>query len=127
ISYLQFSGALMLNNLSGTSGQFLTSGGAGTAPTLTTFDTTNISNFYQKVQSLFSATAPVTYSNGLIGITQASASTNGYLSSTDWNTFNNKASTANTWALGGNSVSSVQNLGTTTNFDFPLITNNSEV
>jgi predicted heme/steroid binding protein len=30
---------------------------------------------------------------GTIGITQASASTNGYLSSTDWNTFNNKQNT----------------------------------
>ncbi|MGN6618354.1 MAG: tail fiber domain-containing protein, partial [Ilyomonas sp.] len=30
------------------------------------------------------------------------------------------------WALGGNSVSSVQTLGTTTNFDLPFITNNTE-
>ena len=41
-------------------------------------------------------TAPITggtiTGEGTIGITQASASTNGYLSSTDWNTFNNKSS-----------------------------------
>lgn len=30
------------------------------------------------------------------------------------------------WALGGNSVASAQNIGTTTNFDFPIITNNGE-
>lgn len=30
------------------------------------------------------------------------------------------------WALGGNSVSSMQTLGTTTNFDLPFITNNTE-
>jgi hypothetical protein len=30
------------------------------------------------------------------------------------------------WALGGNAVGSVQNLGTTTNFDLPFITNNVE-
>jgi hypothetical protein len=42
-----------------------------------------------------SGTAPITYNSttGAIGITQASGSTNGFLSSTDWNTFNNKQST----------------------------------
>jgi hypothetical protein len=38
-------------------------------------------------------TAPITTTGGLtptIGITQATTSTDGYLSSTDWNTFNNK-------------------------------------
>ena len=57
-----------------------------------TMDTTYISNFYSKVRSLFSATTPITFSNGQIGISQATTSTNGYLSSTDWNTFNNKLS-----------------------------------
>ncbi len=42
--------------------------------------------------------APITggtiTSTGTIGITQSTTSTDGYLSSTDWNTFNNKASTA---------------------------------
>ena len=57
---------------------------------LTSIDTTNIANFSSKVRSLFSSAAPITYSNGLIGITQATTSTDGYLSSTDWNTFNNK-------------------------------------
>ena len=56
-----------------------------------TMDTGFIGNFSTKVRSLFSTTAPVTYSNGLIGITQANTTTNGYLSSTDWNTFNSKA------------------------------------
>jgi hypothetical protein len=39
-----------------------------------------------------SGTAPITYnsSTGAIGITQASGSTNGFLSSTDWTTFNSK-------------------------------------
>ena len=130
---------------------------------LSTIDTGNIANFSGKVRSLFSGTAPITYSNGVIGISQASATTNGYLSSTDWNTFNNKLSTIDTtnianfylkvrslfsagsgitydkvngtisysgslagWLLGGNGVTAVQNLGTTTNFDLPFITNNTE-
>lgn len=42
--------------------------------------------------------APITggtiTSTGTIGITQSTTTTDGYLSSTDWNTFNNKASTA---------------------------------
>jgi len=39
-----------------------------------------------------SGTAPITYNNttGAIGIAQATTTTNGYLSSTDWNTFNGK-------------------------------------
>lgn len=42
--------------------------------------------------SSLTGTGPITYSSGTtsIGITQASSTTNGYLSSTDWNTFNNK-------------------------------------
>ncbi len=45
-------------------------------------------------------TSPITggtiTSAGTIGITQSSASTDGYLSSTDWNTFNNKTSNIGT-------------------------------
>jgi hypothetical protein len=61
-----------------------------------TIDTGYISNFYQKVRGLFSASAPITLTNGLIGISQANTSANGYLSSADWNTFNNKLSTIDT-------------------------------
>jgi hypothetical protein len=56
-----------------------------------TLDTSYINNFSQKVRSLFSATAPLTLNaSGGIGITQADAATNGYLSSTDWISFTNK-------------------------------------
>jgi hypothetical protein len=37
-----------------------------------------------------SATAPLSIASNVISISQASSTTNGYLSSTDWNTFNNK-------------------------------------
>ena len=60
------------------------------AVTAGSIDTSSITNFSVKVRSLLSATAPITYSNGLIGISQSGTSTNGYLSSTDWNSFNNK-------------------------------------
>jgi hypothetical protein len=53
-------------------------------------------------------TAPITggtiTTTGTIGITQSGAATDGYLSSTDWNTFNNKASDAfKTIAVSGQS------------------------
>lgn len=44
------------------------------------------------IKELFSATAPLSYSNGLYSISQATTSSNGYLSSTDWNIFNGKES-----------------------------------
>jgi hypothetical protein len=60
-----------------------------------TMDTGYIANFYSKVRSLFSASAPIILSNGQIGISQSTTSTNGYLSSADWNTFNNKQAAGN--------------------------------
>ncbi|MEI9944971.1 MAG: hypothetical protein WDN26_12240 [Chitinophagaceae bacterium] len=70
----------------GNSGVLSVNGNAGAL----TIDTGYISSFAQKVRSLSTYSAPITLSNGQIGITQASGSTNGYLSSADWNTFNNK-------------------------------------
>ena len=54
-------------------------------------------------------TSPITggtiTDTGTIGITQATTMTNGFLSSTDWNTFNNKASYSG-WLLTGDSGTS---------------------
>jgi hypothetical protein len=44
------------------------------------------------IKALFSATTPLSYSNGVYSISQATTSSNGYLSSADWNTFNGKES-----------------------------------
>lgn len=44
---------------------------------------------YSKITGI-SATLPISYSGGVISISQSGAATNGYLSSTDWNIFNNK-------------------------------------
>ncbi len=45
-----------------------------------------------RARTAISATAPVTYKSGsgIIGITQAGSSSNGYLSAADWTTFSNK-------------------------------------
>lgn len=47
---------------------------------------------------------------------------------TNWYITNQSTSgtSANSWLLGGNGVSSVRNFGTTTNYDLPFITNNTE-
>lgn len=55
------------------------------------------------------ATAPIQSSGGVtptISITQATSTTNGYLSSTDWNTFNNKGSGTVTSVTGTSPVAS---------------------
>ena len=44
------------------------------------------------IKALFSASAPLSYSDGVYSISQATTASNGYLSSTDWNTFNGKES-----------------------------------
>jgi hypothetical protein len=57
--------------------------------------TDNSSNWNTAYSSrITSATAPLNITGTTISISQAGASANGFLSSTDWNTFNNKASTA---------------------------------
>ncbi len=67
------------------------------SPYLRKGDTASMLSPYQRTATAFkktdlSATVPLTYNNttGVFGITQANTSTNGYLSSTDWNTFNGK-------------------------------------
>ena len=66
-----------------------------TTPSSNTYLYYNGTNFtWQSAATLasFSVTAPLTYNNltGVFGITKANTVTDGYLSSTDWNTFNNK-------------------------------------
>jgi len=76
----------------------LTTTGSSGAATLTghTFNIPNytLSGLGGIGLTALSATSPLSYNNttGVFGITQATTSANGYLSSTDWNTFNNKGS-----------------------------------
>ena len=67
------------------------------SPTITNSDqvpegTTNLYFTNVRARNAVSAVAPVTYNGttGAIGITQSGTSVNGYLSATDWNTFNGK-------------------------------------
>jgi hypothetical protein len=63
-----------------------------TLDTLAVTENTNLYYTDARARAAISNSAPITYnsSSGVIGITQAATSANGYLSSTDWNTFNNK-------------------------------------
>lgn len=65
----------------GSSGQVLTSNGASADPT-----------FQAITGTITSATAPISFSAGVISIVKADSTHDGYLSSTDWNTFNGKGS-----------------------------------
>ena len=65
---------------------------SGTATPTLTLSTSVNGMVYGNGTALGAATisAPLSYSAGTLSITQATTNTNGYLSSTDWNTFNNK-------------------------------------
>jgi len=74
------------------SGAYNSTTGIITIPTNTS-QLTNGANFITLAS--LSGTAPIVYSNitGAISITQSGTASDGYLSSTDWNTFNNKQAT----------------------------------
>jgi len=77
---------LTINGAQGSDGQVLTSTGSGVA-------WEDAATGGGGSVTAVTGTAPIVSSGGTapaISITQASGSTNGYLSSTDWNTFNNK-------------------------------------
>lgn len=75
-----------------------------------------------------SSTAPITYSAGVIGISQSSSSTDGYLNSTDWNTFNGKLDTTTGWRTTGNrnTTPGTNFLGTIDNKNLVFKTNNTQ-
>ena len=108
----------------------------GTAANGTLYLSSNPSGYTSNTGTVTSVatTAPITGGTivgaGTIGITQATTSTNGYLSSTDWNTFNNKlgsytetdpqvgAVTSGYWCRGS---------GSTVECDVTAITNNNQL
>lgn len=64
----------------------------------TTTDLAEGTNLYfttARAQAAISGTLPISVVSGVVSISQASGSSNGYLSSTDWNTFNSKQAALN--------------------------------
>ena len=94
------------------SGAYNSTTGVITIPTNTS-QLTNGANFITLAS--LSGTAPIVYSNttGAISITQAGTASNGYLSSTDWNTFNNKQATISLTTTGTSGAATL--VGTTLN------------
>jgi hypothetical protein len=83
---LSVTGTLSFDAAQGTAGQVLTSAGTGATPTWTTPTTGTVTSV--------TGTAPVVSSGGAtpaISMAAATGSVNGYLTSTDWTIFNNKA------------------------------------
>lgn len=92
----KFAGKTYINELNfGTAPQLATVATSGAyadlsgKPALATVAT---SGLYTDLSSKPSGTAPISYNSGTnsFQITQANSTTNGFLTSTDWNTFNNK-------------------------------------
>ena len=84
---LSVTGITSFDGSQGTSGQVLTSAGTGATPTWTTPTTGTVTSV--------TGTSPVVSSGGAtpaISMPAATTSVNGYLTSTDWNTFNSKGS-----------------------------------
>ena len=61
------------------------------------------------------ATLPLSINTNVISISQATTSTNGYLSSTDWNTFNSKQPAGNYLINESDTLATVTGRGATTN------------
>lgn len=72
---------------------------------LTTSNISEGTNLYftnSRAQSAITGSAPVSVSSGVVSMHVADSSHDGYLSQTDWTTFNNKLSSGTTWLLNGN-------------------------
>lgn len=52
-----------------------------------------------RAQAAISGTAPISVASGVVSISQSSSINNGYLSSTDWNTFNSKSPAAGSTSI----------------------------
>jgi hypothetical protein len=95
----KFAGKTYINELNfGTAPQLATVATSGAYADLTgkpALSTVATSGSYADLSNKPSGTAPISYNSGTnsFQISVASASTNGYLTSTDWTTFNNKFST----------------------------------
>jgi hypothetical protein len=76
-------------------------GQAGTV-VLTTSNIAEGSNQYftsARAQAAISGTAPISVASGVVSISQSGTATNGFLSSTDWNTFNSKSPAAGSTSI----------------------------
>jgi hypothetical protein len=86
--------------------------GASGTVVLTTTNIAEGTNQYftsARAQAAISGTAPISVASGVVSISQSGTATNGYLSSTDWNTFNDKSP-----AVGSTSITTLGTIATGT-------------
>jgi hypothetical protein len=101
----------VVSAITGTTLQYID--GTGSARVLNTSIVPELTNLYfttARAQAAISGSAPISVASGVVSITQANSTTNGYLSSTDWSTFNAKQA-----ALNGTGF--VKIIGTTISYD----------
>jgi len=106
---LSVTGTTSFDGSQGTAGQVLTSAGTGATPTWTTPTTGTVTSV--------TGTSPVVSSGGTtpaISMPAATSSVNGYLTSTDWSTFNGKGSGTVTSVGGTGTVNGISLSGTVT-------------
>jgi hypothetical protein len=106
---LDLTGTTSFDGNQGTAGQVLTSAGTGATPTWTTPTTGTVTSV--------TGTAPVVSSGGntpAISMAAANTTTDGYLTATDWNTFNGKGSGSVTSVSGTGTVNGITLTGTVT-------------
>jgi hypothetical protein len=76
--------------------------GASGTVVLTTSNIAEGTNQYfttARAQAAISGTLPISVTSGVVSISQSGTATNGYLSSTDWNTFNGKSPAAGSTSI----------------------------
>jgi hypothetical protein len=66
-----------------------------TLDTLAVPENTNLYYTDARARAAITGTAPISVTSGVVSISQAGGASNGFLSSTDWNTFNNKQAALN--------------------------------
>jgi hypothetical protein len=106
---LELTGTTSFDGSQGTTGQVLTSAGTGNTPTWTTPTTGTVTSV--------TGTAPVVSSGGntpAISMAAATGSVDGYLTSTDWTTFNSKGNGTVTSVSGTGTVNGISLSGTVT-------------
>lgn len=80
----------LLNSSVTVNGSTVALGGSTSFSTTAVAEGTNLYYTDARARAAISGTAPISVTSGVVSISQANSTTNGYLSSADWNTFNGK-------------------------------------
>jgi hypothetical protein len=82
----------LINSSVTVNGSTVALGGTTSFTTTAVTEGTNLYYTDTRARAAITGTAPISVSSGVVSISQSGPSTNGYLSSADWNTFNGKQS-----------------------------------